>query len=127
MSTNRRSSRIKKQTVINVKLDESDAYEYVGEVGTIEDVEEVEEWTAEIIQDDDDDGDDDGDEELIVNPDGTMSIKMDNKSNGTGKDVSRYDCAKCGLSFPSDEVFWTEFRSLRSITINHNVTDAGSP
>lgn len=99
MSAIRKSSRITKKSCINVKLNVSDGIEFVDADGVVESMDVEEEWTAEII-----DGENEDDEELIENPDGTMSIKMASKSNGAKRDATRRDCAKCGLSFSSDEV-----------------------
>lgn len=96
MSTTRKSSRIMKKSCINVKLNASEGIEFVDANGVVDNMNE---WTAEIV-----DEDDEGDEELIRNPDGTMSINMVNKSNGARKEAERLDCEKCGLSFPTEEV-----------------------
>lgn len=111
MSATRRSSRITKKSCINVKLNASEGIEFVGVNGAVDNVDE---WTAE------NNGEgDEGDEELIVNPDGTMSIKMAN--NGPKKDADRLECDKCGLSFPTEEVlpntvchFWHSTGSAES-------------
>lgn len=107
MSSVRRSSRITEKSSINVKLNASETVEFVDAnagVECMDEMDEVDEWTAEIIDDEDD-----GDEELIVNDDGTMTIKMASKSNGAKKDAIRLDCTKCGLSFPTEEVNFARF------------------
>lgn len=109
MSAIRRSSRITEKSSINVKLNASENVEFVDVnegVENMDEMDEVDEWTAEIIDDEDE-----GDEELICNPDGTMTIKMASKSNGTKKDSIRLDCGKCGLSFPTEEVNFAKFNS----------------
>lgn len=111
MSATRRSSRITKKSCISVKLSVSDGVELVDANGFVENMDEESKWTAEIVDDEDD-----GDEELIENPDGTMSIKMANKS----KDISRLECEKCGLSFPTNEViskYWKILCFLKITTI----------
>lgn len=95
MSAIRRSSRITKKSCISVNLNVSNGVEFVDSNGFVENMDEESKWTAEIVDDEDD-----GDEELIENPDGTMSIKMANKT----KDTSRLECDKCGLSFATNEV-----------------------
>lgn len=87
-----------------MQLTESNGIEFVDTNGFSENMDEDEEWTGDII-----DEDDEGGEELIENPDGTMSIKMARKSNGTKKDATRCECPKCGLSFPSEEVKFSKF------------------
>lgn len=101
MSATRKSSRITKKTSINVKLNISDGIEFVDANGVVENMDEEEEWTAEIGLID---GDEIDDEELIANPDGTMSIKLTKKSNSPKKEVAKRGCEKCGLSFPTAKV-----------------------
>lgn len=86
-----------------MKLNVSNQIEFVDSHGVVDSTE----WTAEIdgleIEDYTNEGE--GEEELIVNADGTMTIKMAPKSNANEQIVSqRFDCEKCGLSFPNDEV-----------------------
>lgn len=98
MSATRKSTRIIKKSRVNVKLDATNDIEFVD----ANEVVEAEAWTADII----DGVEEEVVEELVENPDGTMSIKMISKldMNGTEKDAFRLDCPKCGLSFPSAEV-----------------------
>lgn len=122
MSATRKSSRITKKTCINVQLNVSDGIEFVDANGFTANMDEDEKWTGDII--------DEGDEELVVNPDGTMSIKMAGKSNGTKQDATRCECPKCGLSFQSDEVNekFTSWRfnglGLKNAAIHSNIVDA---
>lgn len=102
----------------------SEGIEFVDANGYSENMDGDEEWTAE-------DEDDEGDEELVVNPDGTMSIKMAGKSNGTKKDSTRCECPKCGLSFPSEEVDFPKKKyrhfngsSLKNEAIYSHIADA---
>lgn len=117
MSGLRRSTRGTTST-INVKLNEKNEIEYFkveneddallehtdvdNDDDVVDDIDEDEEMPDE--QDDGEEEEEEEEEELIVNPDGTMTIKMPEKKPKPKKVPLHHICAKCSKVLSSSAV-----------------------
>lgn len=144
MSGTRRSARTRAATsTINVKLNEQNEIEYFkvendmeeDDDDIIDDPDHVEhendaighdaEDDEDVDRDDDEvDGDEDEEEEeLIVNADGTMSIKIPEKKPKKKKVPVHHICAKCSKVLSSGAVSWPMFGRDTAIMMRSEMID----